>query len=46
LFGLQPHDTVSLLAASVLLTTIALIASHIPARRAAALDPIVALRTE
>lgn len=46
LFGLQPHDAVSLVAASALLTTIALIASYVPARRAAALDPIATLRNE
>ena len=46
LFGLQPHDAVSLVAACTLLTTIALIASYVPARRAAALNPIVALRNE
>jgi predicted permease len=46
LYGLQPHDTVSLIAASVLLATITLIASYGPARRAAALDPMAALREE
>jgi predicted permease len=46
LFGLQPHDAVSLIAASMLLTAIALIASYGPARRAAALDPMAALRNE
>jgi hypothetical protein len=46
LFGLQPHDVVSLVAASMLLATITLIASYVPARRAAALDPMAALRDE
>src|SRR5260370_19709118 len=46
LFGLQPHDAVSLMAARALLTAIALIASYVPARRAAALDPITTLRNE
>jgi putative ABC transport system permease protein len=46
LFGLQPHDVVSLVAASVLLATITLVASYVPARRAAALDPMAALRDE
>jgi putative ABC transport system permease protein len=46
LYGLQPHDAVSLVAASALLATITLIASYVPARRAAALDPMAALREE
>jgi ABC-type lipoprotein release transport system permease subunit len=46
LFGLQPHDVVSLVAASVLLATITLVASYVPARRAAALDLMAALRDE
>jgi ABC-type antimicrobial peptide transport system permease subunit len=44
LFGLPPHDAVSLVAASALLTIIALLASYVPARRAAALGPIATLR--
>src|SRR5437763_13651498 len=44
LFGLQPHDVVSLVAASMLLATITLLASYVPARCAAALDPMAALR--
>jgi ABC-type antimicrobial peptide transport system permease subunit len=46
LFGLPPHDAVSLVAAATLLTLIALIASYVRARRAAWLDPIAALRNE
>jgi putative ABC transport system permease protein len=46
LFGLQPYDAVSLMTAGALLTAIALIASYVPARRAAALDPITTLRNE
>jgi ABC-type antimicrobial peptide transport system permease subunit len=46
LFGVQPSDAVSLTAASVLLATIAVIASYVPARRAASSDPLAALRHE
>lgn len=46
LFGLQPYDAVSLVAAGTLLTIIALIASYVPARRAASLDPNSTLRNE
>jgi putative ABC transport system permease protein len=47
LFGLKPHDTISLLlTASTLLAAIGLIASYVPARRAAAIDPISMLRNE
>jgi len=46
LFGLQPHDVVSLAGASGVLAVIALLASYVPARRAAALDPIATLRNE
>jgi len=46
LLGLPPHDAVSLVAAATLLTLIALIASYVPSRRAASLDPMAALRNE
>src|SRR5262249_20784316 len=46
LFGLESHDAPTIIgaAATMLITTVA--ASLLPARRAAALDPIVALRNE
>jgi len=46
LFGLKPYDPLTLIAASVLLGLIAAVASFVPARRAANLDPMAALRHE
>jgi putative ABC transport system permease protein len=46
LFGLQPYDPLSMGAATVLLTGIAIAASYAPARRAAGLQPMMALRDE
>jgi predicted permease len=46
LFGLQPHDPATLAGAMLLLGGVALAASWGPARRAAALDPMAALRDE
>jgi putative ABC transport system permease protein len=46
LYGLKPHDPVTLIAAVVALTLVAVAASFLPAHRAAALDPMVALREE
>jgi predicted permease len=44
LFGLKPYDTLTLVGAALLLITIATIASFVPARAAARLEPLVALR--
>jgi putative ABC transport system permease protein len=46
LFGVQPNDLVSMTAAVLALGLVGLLAAWIPARRAAAIDPLVALRTE
>jgi putative ABC transport system permease protein len=46
LFGLKPHDPVTLAVAAAVLAAVALGASYLPARRAAALDPIASLKNE
>jgi ABC-type antimicrobial peptide transport system permease subunit len=46
LFGLSPTDAATLAAAVGLLLAVALLAGFVPARRATAIDPMVALRTE
>jgi hypothetical protein len=44
LFGVGPHDPVTLALAPATLAMVALLAAWIPSRRAAALDPGCALR--
>jgi ABC-type antimicrobial peptide transport system permease subunit len=46
LFGVGPTDPVTYVAVSLLLGTVALVATWLPARRAARVDPVVALRTD
>ena len=46
LFGIEAHDLVTLLGASALLAMISLLASYLPAKRAAGLNPITSLRSE
>jgi ABC-type antimicrobial peptide transport system permease subunit len=46
LFGLKPGDPLTFLAACVVIAAATMMASYLPARRAASVDPLQALRTE
>ena len=46
LFGVAGNTTITLVAAAAILIVMAIIASVLPARRAARVDPLMALRAE
>jgi ABC-type antimicrobial peptide transport system permease subunit len=46
LYGIQPYDPATVAIGVLILLTVAMAASWIPARRAAGLDPMEALRHE
>ena len=46
LFGIEPTDTTTLVLAILTMVVVAAVAGYLPARRAAGVDPMVALRSE
>jgi predicted permease len=46
LYGVDQHDLLTIVAVSILLLAVGLVASYLPARRAARIEPVEALRSE
>jgi putative ABC transport system permease protein len=46
LYGVSPTDPATLAAVAALLVVVTIVASYVPARRAARIDPMLALRSE
>jgi ABC-type antimicrobial peptide transport system permease subunit len=46
LFGISPHDPATVASMATVLIVVAFAACYVPARRAARVDPMVALRNE
>jgi putative ABC transport system permease protein len=46
LFGVGPHDPLTFAGVSALLLVVSLVATYLPARRAARVDPVIALRED
>ena len=45
-YGIEPHDPITIIGTVVIMVTVTVLAAWIPARRAAKVDPMVALRYE